>query len=56
MTAELKALRDQAVATAQDETRFPALPLGEAHTMGNDPSGKPLIDPRVFDSPEFFTL
>ena len=58
MTAELKTLRDEAVASAisraKDETLFPALPLGEAHTMGNDSFGKPLIDPRVFDSPEFF--
>lgn len=57
MTTELGNLRDQAVQSAlatQGANMFPALPLGEAHIMGKDPAGKPMIDPRVFDSPEFF--
>ncbi len=61
MTVELRTLRDAAVAevaafaTLKDTSApFPALPLGEAHDMGQDASGKPLFDPRVFDAPEFF--
>ena len=33
--------------------RFDALPVGEAHVDGTGPDGAPLIDPRIFDSPEF---
>ena len=32
---------------------FPMMPIGEAVDMGHAPDGTPLIDPRVFDSPEF---
>lgn len=32
---------------------FPTMPIGEAVDMGHAPDGRPLIDPRVFDSPEF---
>lgn len=40
-------------ATAED-TPFPLMPEGEAVDMGTDETGKPLFDPRIFDSPEFF--
>jgi pulcherriminic acid synthase len=33
--------------------RFPNLPLGEAADMGRAPDGTPLVDPRIFDTPEF---
>jgi len=33
---------------------FPLMPEGEAVDMGRDEAGRPLIDPRIFDSPEFF--
>ena len=33
---------------------FPLMPEGEAFDMGRDESGKPLFDPRIFDSPEYF--
>ncbi len=33
---------------------FPLMPYGEACDMGHAPDGTPLIDPRLFDSPEFF--
>ncbi len=33
---------------------FPLMPVGEAYDMGTSADGKPLIDPRIFDSPEFF--
>ena len=33
---------------------IPMMPVGEAYDMGHDADGKPLIDPRIFDSPEFF--
>ena len=33
---------------------FPFMPEGQAFDMGKDGSGKPLIDPRIFDAPEFF--
>ncbi|MDX1581069.1 MAG: hypothetical protein R3360_05545, partial [Alphaproteobacteria bacterium] len=32
---------------------FPLMPEGEAVDMGHDEDGKPLIDPRIFDSYEF---
>jgi cytochrome P450 len=32
---------------------FAPLPVGEAHDMGSTPDGTPLLDPRIFDSPEF---
>lgn len=32
---------------------FPLMPLGQAADMGTAPDGTPLIDPRIFDSPEF---
>ena len=33
---------------------FPLMPYGEACDMGHAADGTPLIDPRLFDSPEFF--
>ena len=33
---------------------FPLMPEGEAVDMGHAEDGTPLIDPRIFDSPEFF--
>ena len=38
--------------TAQQE--FPLMPVGQAVDMGHAADGTPLIDPRIFDSPEFF--
>lgn len=32
---------------------FPPMPLGEAVDMGQTPDGKPLFDPRIFDSAEY---
>lgn len=29
------------------------MPVGEACDMGHAPDGTPLVDPRLFDSPEF---
>ena len=45
--------------TTDEEAResgspFPLMPEGEAVDMGTAPDGTPLIDPRIFDSPEFF--
>ncbi len=33
---------------------FPLMPYGEAFDMGHAADGTPLIDPRIFDSPEFY--
>jgi len=33
---------------------FPLMPVGEAVDMGHDAGGKPLFDPRIFSSREFF--
>ena len=33
---------------------FPLMPVGEAYDMGHAPDGTPLIDPRIFNSAEFF--
>jgi len=33
---------------------FPLMPEGQAVDMGHAADGTPLIDPRIFDSPEFF--
>jgi len=45
-------------AAAEDPQRapreFPLMPEGEAVDMGHAADGTPLIDPRIFDSPEFF--
>jgi cytochrome P450 len=46
------ALAGQVVAD-KDEL-FPLMPVGQAIDMGHAEDGTPLIDPRIFDSPEFF--
>ena len=33
---------------------FPLMPVGKAVDMGTAADGTPLIDPRIFDTPEFF--
>lgn len=48
---ELAETNDDDLATAKD---FPLMPEGEAFDMGKAEDGTPLIDPRIFDSPEFF--
>lgn len=52
MTGILAELRDTAQASADFE--FPLMPVGQAVDMGAAEDGTPLIDPRIFDSPEFF--
>ena len=32
---------------------FPLMPVGQPCDMGHDNAGVPLLDPRLFDSPEF---
>lgn len=32
---------------------FPLMPVGQATDMGRAPDGTPLLDPRIFDTPEF---
>ncbi len=40
---------------AQRESEpFPLMPVGKAVDMGTAADGTPLIDPRIFDTPEFF--
>ena len=38
---------------ADADRSFPLMPVGQAVDMGHAPDGTPLIDPRLFDSPEF---
>ena len=39
---------------ARDEgDLFPLMPVGQAVDMGRAPDGRPLIDPRIFESREF---
>ena len=33
---------------------FPLMPVGMAVDMGTAADGTPLLDPRIFDTPEFF--
>ncbi|MDX1580372.1 MAG: cytochrome P450 [Alphaproteobacteria bacterium] len=40
-------------ASAPGARDFPLMPVGEACDMGQDETGRPLIDPRLFDSAEF---
>jgi len=46
-----QALSDQTSGAKRD---FPLMPYGQALDMGHAPDGTPLIDPRIFDSQEFF--
>jgi pulcherriminic acid synthase len=39
---------------AGGRTEFPLMPVGQALDMGFADDGTPLIDPRIFDTPEFF--
>lgn len=48
---ELAEINDNDFASAKD---FPLMPEGEAFDMGKAEDGTPLIDPRIFDSQEFF--
>ena len=45
---------DQLSETESARKEFPLMPEGEACDMGHAEDGRPLIDPRIFDSPEFF--
>ena len=47
------ALEDDPQVQGGARRTFPLMPLGEAVDMGHDPDGRPLIDPRIFDSGEF---
>jgi cytochrome P450 len=50
-------LEELAETSAEDYTsakEFPMMPEGNAVDMGFTEDGTPLIDPRIFDSPEFF--
>lgn len=48
---ELAETNDHDFASAKD---FPLMPEGDAFDMGKAEDGTPLIDPRIFDSQEFF--
>lgn len=41
------------IAPPQADFQIPLQPLGQAYDMGRAPDGRPLIDPRLFDSREF---
>ncbi len=44
---------EQPAAEGPGSHEFPLMPLGEAVGMGRSPDGKPLFDPRIFNSAEF---
>jgi pulcherriminic acid synthase len=47
--------REAAVASAAPSgDPIPLMPVGEAADMGRAGDGRPLLDPRIFDSPEFY--
>lgn len=50
---EVFQLESVAEASEREQTSIPLMPIGEAADMGRAPDGKPLFDPRVFDSYEF---
>ena len=54
----LDGVLEQLAATAEQPQmaprEFPLMPEGEAVDMGHAEDGTPLIDPRIFDSLEFF--
>ena len=54
MISIVEQLALESVAVDEAADGFPLMPEGEAFDMGRDPEGRPLIDPRIFDSPEFF--
>ncbi len=39
--------------TGAPPSAYPLMPLGQAVDMGHAPDGTPLLDPRIFDTPEF---
>ena len=45
---------DDLAASGGAQEPFPMMPEGQAVDMGTGEDGKPLFDPRIFDSPEFF--
>ncbi len=45
---------DLALENEVGAAEFPFMPEGQAVDMGTAPDGTPLIDPRIFDTPEFF--
>ncbi len=50
----LEELADNAEQDISKPKDFPLMPEGEAFDMGHAEDGTPLIDPRIFDAPEFF--
>ncbi len=57
MANPFDAVLETAIDLESDDTgarrKFATMPLGQAVDMGTAPDGTPLIDPRIFDSPEF---
>ncbi len=54
MSSILEQLADASEQTTEPTQLFPFMPEGQAVDMGHAEDGTPLIDPRIFDSPEFF--
>ena len=57
MTSVSSVIDDLACLDTEDFSQpkeFPLMPLGQAVDMGHADDGTPLIDPRIFNSPEFF--
>ncbi len=54
LATQLTSLADQSETSDAPFKTFPLMPEGEAVDMGHAEDGTPLIDPRIFDSPEFF--
>jgi cytochrome P450 len=53
-TTDIRTAFDRVFDTAGEAApNFPLMPLGTAVDMGHAPDGTPLLDPRIFDSPEF---
>ena len=50
----MSAMADAAEEDFSSPREFPLMAIGEACDMGTAEDGTPLIDPRIFDSPEFF--
>lgn len=50
----VRATIEKSPAADAGRRHFPLMPLGQAFDMGRAPDGTPLIDPRIFDSAEFF--
>jgi pulcherriminic acid synthase len=57
MSSVSSVIDDLAGSDAEDlnaPREFPFMPIGQAVDMGHAPDGTPLIDPRIFDSAEFY--